>query len=517
MSRLSEFRAGLSAFRRDDGGAVLIYVTLIILALIALLSLAIDGARVLYLNGNLQEIADAAALAGAKELDGRADAIQRATEKAVSYLQNHPEWSDDAHEGVEIIASGPNGPKFFQSFESDQKNVPTTSSRNAAFIKVTTYNRAVSFSFGKTLLPGRNVSTNATAVARSAFAACADMQSFLCNPWESQQDPRTTGGAQKWQDTVQPGWMFYLAGGAGGAAGNWGLIDPPGGSGHNPHDQASFWAQVAPDTCSLKNASEITNKVDPGNSASKASAGMNVRFDNPRSGMNSTSAPIVIDGFAKEAGGNACRNSKLATAPDLATGKSFAQTDTNWQAYQSYCNSTSPQLGSCPLPRDRGLTPVNSANPDITRRGAGADPGDLDSYWRNHHAGTRPPELNTRYKIYACETDPANPKKCFNASGDFTSNSVGKEHPNPQCKDSITGTASRRLIKVAIVDCDYWGITGGSTDLPITTLMAEFFMTEPAVTSETPSLDGRIYGELVRTYTVNSEGSGLYHIVQLVQ
>ena len=67
----------LRALHRDEEGAILVYVTLIILALVALLSIAIDGARILYLNSNLQEIADAAALAGAKELDGRADALER--------------------------------------------------------------------------------------------------------------------------------------------------------------------------------------------------------------------------------------------------------------------------------------------------------------------------------------------------------------------------------------------------------------------------------------------------------
>lgn len=514
MPWLSKYRALLGSFRKDEGGAVLIYVTLLILALVALLSLAIDGARVMYLNCNLQEIADAAALSGAKELDGRADAIGRATEKSVNFLKNAPEWSDVEVGGGQIVSSGPGKPAFFKSLDPD---VPALASKDAAFIRVTTVIRAVNLTFGKSLFAQQTAGTSAQATARSAFASCAAIQSFLCNPWEELQDPETTGGATKWQEKVSPGQMFYLAGGTGGAAGNWGLIDPPGGSGHNPHDQATFWAQVNPDTCSLKNASEITNKVDPGNSASKASAGMNVRFDNPGNGLNNTAAPVVIDGWAKEAGGNACRNSKIATEMDAATGTTFAQTDTNWQAYQTYCNATSPQFGSCPLPRDRGLEPVNKANPALTRSGTGADPSDLDAYWKNHHSGTRPAELNTRYKIYACEADPSSAAKCFGASGDFTSNSVGKEHPNPQCKESATGTSSRRLIKVAIVDCDYWGIRGGSTDLPITTLMAEFFMTEPAVTSETPSLDGRIYGELVRTYTVNSPGSDLYHIVQLVK
>lgn len=515
MRRLSAFRQAVCAFRKDDGGAVLVYVTLLILALIALLSLAIDGARVMYLNGNLQEIADAAALAGAKELDGRADAITRATDKAVNYLKNHPEWSDVQYSGTEIVSSGPGKPTFFESLEPD---VVTQDPRKAAFIRVNTATRAVGLTFGRSLTSDQTASTFAQATARSAFAACDAIQSFLCNPWESEQETNSLGGALNWVNKVQPGQMFVLAGGSGGAEGNWGLIDPPGGSGHNPHDQAAFWAEVAKDSCSLKNANEITNYVDPGNNASAARPGINVRFDNPVQHLNNTAAPIVIDGWASQgAGGFGCQNNISATGGVTSTGRSFSQADTDWQSYQAYCNATSPQLGSCPLPRDRDLTPVNSASPGLTRRGTGVNPADLDAYWHNHHDGARPEQLNTRYKIYQCEVDPSNRDKCFGASGNFTSQSSNREHPTPRCNESIVGQASRRLVKVALVDCNYWGITGASKPLPIVTLMAEFFMTEPAETSSTPSLDGRIYGELVRTYTVNSPGSGLYHIVQLVK
>ena len=62
----------------DEGGAVLIWVSAMIFVIFAFVGLAIDGARYLNLNSNLQEIADAAALAGAKELNGAADAIERA-------------------------------------------------------------------------------------------------------------------------------------------------------------------------------------------------------------------------------------------------------------------------------------------------------------------------------------------------------------------------------------------------------------------------------------------------------
>ena len=161
------------------------------------------------------------------------------------------------------------------------------------------------------------------------------------------------------------------------------------------------------------------------------------------------------------------------------------------------------------------MNPINSSNPALTSRGSGVDFTDLQAYWTNHHNGSRPAALNTRWKIYLCEVDT---KNCpAGTDNSFTSKSDTKEPHAPQCNNSTVGDASRRLINVAIVDCDYWGIKGSNTPLPITTLYAQFFMTEPAVTSGTPSQDGRIYGELVKTYTVNSQGSGVYHIVQLVR
>jgi hypothetical protein len=499
-------------FRTDERGAVLVYVTLLILAIVALLSVSIDGARLMYLNSNLQEIADAAALASAKELDGRADAITRANTAAVNFLDNHPEWSDIDVAGAQIVAAGDDKPVFFSALDPD---VPTSDPRRASFVRVTTVVRGVNLTFGKSLMAANSVATRAQATARSVFSECASIQSFLCNPWESEQSPSVAGGALNWVNKVTPGQMFVLAGGSGGAEGNWGLIDPPGGSGHNPHDQAAFWAEIGKDNCSLAEADDIINYVDPGNNASAARPGMNVRFDNPVNGLNNTSAPVVIDGYRNQGlGGYGCQNN----IPTDADGNPPPQTDTDWPAYQTYCRTITPRLlGSCPLPRDRDLAPVSGANPALTRSGSGVNPADLDAYWINHHSGTRPQALDTRYKIYQCEADPGNAAKCFGASGNFTARSEQAEEHAPQCQVSTVGDASRRMIRVALVDCEYWGITGASQPLPVFTLMAEFFMTEPAETSQTPSLDGRLYGELVRTYTVNSEGSGLYHIVQLVR
>lgn len=507
-------RSSPADFVRDESGAALIYVTLMMLALAVLLGLAVDGARYMYLNSNLQEIADAAALAGAAELDGRSDAITRATDAAVNYLSNNANrWSDVVNSGTQIVNSGADAPVFLSSRNPD---VTTTDPKSASYIRVTTTTRSITLSFARLMTTVTQADTTAKATARSSFSACAEIQSFLCNPFESTETVK--GGAQNWAANVSVGQMFVLAGGSGGSPGNWGLIDPPGQNGHNPHDQAAFWSEQIPDSCPQYTPGQATNYPDPGNNASAAAPGMNVRFDNPVKNLTNIAAPIVIDGLKTSGGlgGYSCANDTSTTTGTAPNGNTFVQTDassTAYLTYQSYCNKVSPNpLGSCPLPRDRNMTPVSSANPALTSRGRGVDITDLQAYWTNHHNGTLPTGLDTRWKVYQCEVDST---KCpAGTDASFTNNT---EASAPRCNNSTVGDATRRLINVAMVDCNYWGITGASSPLPITTLVAQFFMTEPAVTNSTPSLNGRIYGELVRTYTVNSQGSGLYHIVQLVK
>ena len=108
-------------------------------------------------------------------------------------------------------------------------------------------------------------------------------------------------------------------------------------------------------------------------------------------------------------------------------------------------------------------------------------------------------------------------------SAAFTADSEKAEGAAPYCDASKpAGNISRRLINVAVVDCEYWSIKGASNSLPLTTLMATFFMTEPAVDatnqSRSPGVNqGSIYAELVKTYELNSAGSNIYQTVQLVK
>ena len=88
----------LRKLHADRSGSVFIWVTAMVFVIFGLLALGIDGARYINLNSNLQHIADAAALSGAKSLDGSDQAIEKARVAAQTYLTNNlpGRWSDIA-------------------------------------------------------------------------------------------------------------------------------------------------------------------------------------------------------------------------------------------------------------------------------------------------------------------------------------------------------------------------------------------------------------------------------------
>src|SRR5215470_11821103 len=71
-------RSKVADFAKDQRGVILPLVALTIVALLGLGALALDASRYFDLQTQLQKAADAFALAGAKELDGRPGAHARA-------------------------------------------------------------------------------------------------------------------------------------------------------------------------------------------------------------------------------------------------------------------------------------------------------------------------------------------------------------------------------------------------------------------------------------------------------
>ena len=88
--------------RKDEDGHTVLYFTIMLPVIIGMIGLSLDGGAFFHLNTDLHELADAAALAGAKELQGKSGDRGRATTEAKTLLSNDPHWSNVARSGVMI-------------------------------------------------------------------------------------------------------------------------------------------------------------------------------------------------------------------------------------------------------------------------------------------------------------------------------------------------------------------------------------------------------------------------------
>ena len=397
----------------------------------------------------MQDLADAAALAGAAELDGASDALTRADNRARNMLRNDPRWSDVA--GVQIQSV------TFYSAISTGGDTPTTDPKQATFIKITTGSWQIVPSFLIAVGATSNQSTSASAIAGVGFNTCAPVQSYICNPFESNS---STGNAASFPGNLQSGNMFHLFTGGSGGPGSWGLLDLPQGV----NNYAAFFSQASSGTCNID--ARVGNRTGNGQH-NDIQGGINVRFDQRASGngVDNIAAPIVIDGKATT-GGSSCTN-----PPDVSV--------------------TSP-----PLPRDLGFTGnVGNASPSLAA---------LNNYWQLHH-GANWPTANgqpiSRYEAYLREVAGTG------NAGTWLTDAV--EPRGPQC-NAASADPRRRVLSVAVVDCNYWGVHGNSTFQY--TKYADFFISESA---QTAGSDASVYAEYMQTYSPNEAGSALHKTVKL--
>ena len=103
----------LRRLRHDENGSVFVFVTLTIFVMMGMVGLALDGARYFSLNSELQDLADAAALAGAGELDRTIAGVTEAENQARTLLANSPHWGETGSTGAQVATvsfAGPDNP-----------------------------------------------------------------------------------------------------------------------------------------------------------------------------------------------------------------------------------------------------------------------------------------------------------------------------------------------------------------------------------------------------------------------
>jgi hypothetical protein len=445
---------------RDERGQALMMIAIMLPVMFGFVGLAIEGARYMMLHSQLQDLADAAAIAGAKQLTGETGSIQAArdTVNTTWALKNYPWLSNDGTDATAAqIASA--DVHVCETIDTDPCT-DTTDDTKARYVQVTTIARGIIPAF-LTAVGGAAQTTRATATAESIMVACNVQPLMLCNPNEPNEFTANAGDL----------YGFTATGNTGGySPGDFSLLDPAGQTHSGAPQIANLLAASNPNFCYIDSVSPAQ-----GQKTIDVASGINVRFDinptgNPKN-MDKTPAPNVIKGDDS----NSCLVSQNA--------------DYNKQNASLTSNNA--------MPLATGQIQVGSSYQGGTFNSANAD-----TYWKAHHGTTGWPSGATRYSIYKGEMDGTYPMG--GTSGELQSKS-------PTCTGIANGGTARRVISVAIVNCLSQSLSGNSNQTVFSSKYADFFLVRPVAN------DNIIYAEFIRFMTPNSDGSKLKQIVQLVR
>jgi Flp pilus assembly protein TadG len=484
-------------FRRfvsDEQGVALILVAIMLPVIIGFAVLAIDMARVNNLHNDLQKGADAFALAGAAELDGNPDAIDRANRAIDNLIANQTDFSTLNHytlKSTDLTVTFLKSLPASDSISLDKNGVdgngvnrhadPLTEAAKARFVEVTVNPTDFSTIFPASFIGGPDsfqVSTQAVAGFESGV--CDYTPVFICNPYE---DPSQTGGVTLQQAVASEQYrrrQILLRTGGNNSAyfpGNFGFLTPP--TGHGAKALAEAIASSKPDACYSSNG--VTTKT--GQQVGPILGGLNIRFgiQEPGSNFNGPEygpAANVRSG-ANPSNGAACPNGNKITYP-----------------------SDPISAGLMGLPRDACFS---SGSCSLMSGRMGGGNWDLTNYWAINHGGSVPTELwdgtaanePTRYEVYRYELE-------HDLVADV---STGGESGAPKsgCGTPVT-EVDRRLLYGAILNCKAlddagYNLGGHDENLPVESF-ASFFLTEPIK----PDSNTDIYVELVDV--TGREGQG---------
>lgn len=499
----------MKRFFRDDRGYALVLTLVFLPALLGLSLLMIDVGRGNNAHSDHQAAADALALAGARELDGGADAIDRARaamdnfSNTVSYLaRSGPDTQ------VTLTYEDTAGNEFTVIFLRDipaTDNDPidqawvdanaTTSGPLARYVYVRSQARDLDgFFFNPATFLRPSVPVGAQAVATYRAAACNVTPLFICNPFE--------GTGLDLQDAYQRGQLhgrlFRLIpkGNGTAAPGNFGFLSATDANGNVVNGANELRKLIAGERNAVCYNRDLGVTTQPGRIASIADA-LNTRFDIYERAFRPTGqtpkyppADNVRKGWVSPTTGqpSAC-NQEPAT--DLAWARPFgdnaqmlppgaagsapgAQVGSGGWSFADYWNTNhveAPQTATAAL----SAIMATSQFPNSSGAGSAQAPGATG--------------LPSRYEVYRyeIETTGRNADRSRGDNANFAaSNARTREDGLPQCADEFnkpafdTGEVDRRVIFAAIIDCNRELAGGRNTDIAVNTY-ASIFLVNPSI------------------------------------
>jgi hypothetical protein len=446
----------------DTSGVILPYVTLMLVIIIGMAALALDGARYMSLQTQLQNAADALAIAAAAELDRLPDSEDRARRAIKNLVRNSSLFGSDASKNVEIGRI-----RFLSQIpdaDADQESTAIVASgpTSARFVSVAVRPVKLETILPAALFAGSNtITTGASAVAGFDQVVCQFPPLFVCNPYET-EDATYEGATRALQTAIADLRnrsrllrLHQFRGDNQYAAGDYGFLDAPT-LGRDNRSLVDALAITRPAACFQQSRVNIR----PGFLDSAREA-FNVRFDIYEGAMlankndsNYRPAENVRKGYV----GGSCRgvpanNWPIGSPPNQATG----------------------------LPLDRTW-------PDSAGR-MGAGDWDFDTYWQVNHSadGRSPPNASgapasnanppARYEVYRYEIE----------RGFVADRSAGGETGAPACYsgDLLPGSPDRRILYAAVINCRSLGLDAGARwNIPVAAF-AKFFLTLPLARSQT--------------------------------
>ena len=490
-----------------EDGYVLVLSLLLLPILLGFGLLVIDVGRGNNAHSDLSAAADAVALAGARELDGNADAIARA-KVAMGNLTNNVGMlgMSGPDMNIQLVYADASNNEFSVLFLDDmpaEDTTPlttaylnahrTTVSADAKYVYVAAQSRNLGTAFFNpvNLLPS-SVPIGATAVAKSVSATCNITPLYICNPFEASAGYSGAGLQDRFNEGALHARLLRLhpKGNATHAPGNFGFLQVEGANG-NTSASANALRQIFAGrrngTC--YEAGRVTTK--PG-AATSISQGINTKFDiwsGPFSGYrrNANNNDFEIYPARNVRKGHVPGNGAQGACNATASDDHFGNQDGVLQNVYGF-------------PDNYSMLPPGAAVPGATIAAFQSD-WDLTEYWSVNHGSAVPQAVlnassfagggagaNTtmpsRYDVYQWE----NSTIVGNNMGLVGQISTGGESGRPNCglaqnPNPITPREipDPRLIYAAIIDCnDPASIAqGGGINTYNVNSYAELFITRP--------------------------------------
>jgi len=488
------------AFWLDTHGIILPYVTMMLVVIIGFSVLALDGARYMSLQTQLQNGADALALAGAAELDRMPTSIIRAIDAINNLVTNSSLFGSGPDRNVRVARI-----RFLRSLpvrDSDPvlSGNETADPTQAAFLEVTVEPVGLATILPASFFGGSNLITaGAQAVAGFDQVVCDFTPLFVCNPFETSgmsyqqatealvdasRDPVgqrrliRLAGAQKKSGPLGPGDFGYVIPTSGSLPAN--ACGPAGGGGIG-----QAMALSRPATCLRLSGVDL----QPGNDQA-ATGGLNTRFDIYGNGFDSCEANYF---------------------PDLNVRKGFTTPgNVNWCNAEPGMNWPIADANAAALPVDENMITTGGEGDQATKvlnRNVSLGNGTWDcaTYWSIAHyagpgkdlapAGCTNTATISRYGVYQYELNYLDDR------------SRGLEIGGPQCNPP--GVTNRRILNAAIINCRSAPVLmrNDARNVPVAAF-GKFFLTLPAVSDE--SFYGEFLGVIKPTERFNHDMVQLY-------